>query len=220
MRPYAALLLTLAAEVALFGIAGTNFFSVQNAAEVARLSVEVGLLAVALTPVIVTGGIDLSVGSLMSLCAVVTGIEPRARRTLDRVHRVYAIEPVIAGVRCVRRIIRIVNIQAIVMIKLLRLPDKVRRVERVEDHRTSADLPVGILHGEAQIFGGRDEGTADLKRKTSDRGSVIRHGRRGRRGLIQIERETNVANPTVPVSSPCAQSASFDQLLLATAQEN
>ena len=34
---------------------------------------ELGLLALALTPVIVTGGIDLSVGSMMGLCAVVFG---------------------------------------------------------------------------------------------------------------------------------------------------
>ena len=38
-----------------------------------RLSVEIGLLAVALTPVITSGGIDLSVGSLMGLSAVVFG---------------------------------------------------------------------------------------------------------------------------------------------------
>ena len=52
---------------------GTNFFSLANAFEVLRLSVEIGLLAVALTPVIITGGIDLSVGSLMGLSAVVFG---------------------------------------------------------------------------------------------------------------------------------------------------
>ena len=38
-----------------------------------RLSVEFGLLALALTPVIITGGIDLSVGSMMGLAAVVFG---------------------------------------------------------------------------------------------------------------------------------------------------
>ncbi|HWE06977.1 MAG TPA: substrate-binding domain-containing protein, partial [Rhizomicrobium sp.] len=38
-----------------------------------RLGVELGLLALALTPVIVSGGIDLSVGSMMGLCAVVFG---------------------------------------------------------------------------------------------------------------------------------------------------
>ncbi len=39
-----------------------------------RLSVEIGLLTLALTPVLVTGGIDLSVGSLMGLAAVVFGM--------------------------------------------------------------------------------------------------------------------------------------------------
>src|SRR5439155_20142169 len=39
-----------------------------------RLVVEIGLLALALTPVIVTAGIDLSVGSLMGLSAVLLGM--------------------------------------------------------------------------------------------------------------------------------------------------
>src|SRR5690606_22355974 len=68
-----ALALLLALEVALFAAIGTNFFSIANGFEVLRLSVEVGLLALALTPVIVGGGVDLSVGSLMGLAAVVFG---------------------------------------------------------------------------------------------------------------------------------------------------
>src|SRR5947208_2436716 len=64
-------LLTL--EIAVFGVIGTNFLSLDNAFEVLRLSVEIGLLAVALTLVIVSGGIDLSVGSLMGLSAVLFG---------------------------------------------------------------------------------------------------------------------------------------------------
>jgi rhamnose transport system permease protein len=64
----------LAVEIAVFGVLGTNFFSRANAFEVVRVSVEIGLLALALTPVIVTGGIDLSVGSLMSLSAVLFGM--------------------------------------------------------------------------------------------------------------------------------------------------
>jgi rhamnose transport system permease protein len=67
------LVLLLLGEIALFGAKGAHFLSAQNAAEVARASVELGLLALALTPVIVTGGIDLSVGSLLGLCAVVMG---------------------------------------------------------------------------------------------------------------------------------------------------
>jgi rhamnose transport system substrate-binding protein len=63
----------LVIELAVFGVIGTNFFSVTNFFEISRLSVELGLLALAMTPVIVTGGIDLSVGSTLGLCAVVFG---------------------------------------------------------------------------------------------------------------------------------------------------
>lgn len=68
------LAIALALLVALFGVIGTNFFTTQNALEIGRLSVELGLLALALTPVIMTGGIDLSVGALMALAAVVMGL--------------------------------------------------------------------------------------------------------------------------------------------------
>ncbi len=64
----------LAAEVVVFAALGTNFLTAANAFEVVRLVVEIGLLALALTPVIVTGGIDLSVGSLMGLAAVLLGM--------------------------------------------------------------------------------------------------------------------------------------------------
>jgi rhamnose transport system substrate-binding protein len=67
------LLLALAAEIALFSAIAQNFFTLGNFFEVTRLSVELGLLAVALTPVIISGGIDLSVGSMMGLAAVVFG---------------------------------------------------------------------------------------------------------------------------------------------------
>ena len=63
----------LALEVAVFSVIGTNFASLANGFEVLRLCVEIGLLALALTPVITSGGIDLSVGSLMGLSAVVFG---------------------------------------------------------------------------------------------------------------------------------------------------
>jgi rhamnose transport system substrate-binding protein len=64
----------LLAEVAVFCVIGTNFASRSNAFEVVRLSVEIGLLALALTAVIVAGGIDLSVGALMGLSAVLFGM--------------------------------------------------------------------------------------------------------------------------------------------------
>ncbi|MGA3203552.1 MAG: substrate-binding domain-containing protein [Bryobacteraceae bacterium] len=66
-------LLALVAEVGIFSVIAQNFLSAANFVEVLRLSVELGLLALALTPVIITGGIDLSVGSMMGLCAVVFG---------------------------------------------------------------------------------------------------------------------------------------------------
>ena len=67
------LILAVLAEIALFAVVAQNFLTVGNFFEVTRLSVELGLLAVALTPVIVAGGIDLSVGAMLGLSAVVFG---------------------------------------------------------------------------------------------------------------------------------------------------
>ncbi|HVQ38550.1 MAG TPA: substrate-binding domain-containing protein [Pyrinomonadaceae bacterium] len=67
------LALVVLAECVIFSLTGNNFLSTSNAFEVTRLSVEIGLLALVLTPVIITGGIDLSVGSMMGLAAVVMG---------------------------------------------------------------------------------------------------------------------------------------------------
>ncbi|HEX6624554.1 MAG TPA: ABC transporter permease, partial [Pyrinomonadaceae bacterium] len=67
------LIVVLVVECAIFSVTGNNFLSSSNAFEITRLSVEIGLLALALTPIIITGGIDLSVGSMMGLAAVVLG---------------------------------------------------------------------------------------------------------------------------------------------------
>ena len=67
------LVVALAIEVALFAAIAPNFLSVANGFEIARATVELGLLAIALTPVIVTGGIDVSVGAMLGLAAVVFG---------------------------------------------------------------------------------------------------------------------------------------------------
>lgn len=67
------LLAVILAECAIFSVSGYNFLTPANAFEITRLSVEVGLLALVLTPIIITGGIDLSVGSMMGLAAVVMG---------------------------------------------------------------------------------------------------------------------------------------------------
>jgi rhamnose transport system permease protein len=67
------LLLVIVIECIVFSLTGNNFLSAGNAFEITRLSVEIGLLALALTPIIITGGIDLSVGSMIGLSAVVLG---------------------------------------------------------------------------------------------------------------------------------------------------
>ncbi|MCC7495244.1 MAG: substrate-binding domain-containing protein [Fimbriimonadaceae bacterium] len=67
------LLVVLAAECAVFGLLSDRFLTATNAFQMARQAVEVGLLATALTPVIISGGIDLAVGSLMGLAAVCFG---------------------------------------------------------------------------------------------------------------------------------------------------
>ena len=67
------LLVVILIECVVFSVTGNNFLSATNAFEITRLSVEIGLLALALTPIIITGGIDLSVGSMIGLAAVVFG---------------------------------------------------------------------------------------------------------------------------------------------------
>jgi rhamnose transport system permease protein len=71
------LLFAVVAEVAVFSALAENFFSAANFFEVMRFSVELGLLALALTPIIITGGIDLSIGSMMGLAAVLFGAASR-----------------------------------------------------------------------------------------------------------------------------------------------
>jgi ribose/xylose/arabinose/galactoside ABC-type transport system permease subunit len=67
------LAIVLVAEVVLFSLVGHNFWSLSGLSLVLRQASDVGLVAVAMTPVILLGGIDLSVGSLMGLSAVLLG---------------------------------------------------------------------------------------------------------------------------------------------------
>jgi len=60
-------------EVIVFSNTASHFNSTENFLEIIRLSAEVGLLALVMTSVILTGGIDLSVGSLLGLCAILFG---------------------------------------------------------------------------------------------------------------------------------------------------
>ena len=68
------LVLVILLEVILFQALGNNFLVGRNVSNIFRHSVEIGLLALAMTPVILTGGIDLSVGSMMGLSAVLFGM--------------------------------------------------------------------------------------------------------------------------------------------------
>lgn len=57
-----------------FSIVSRTFFTFTNITNVLLSAVVVGLLALGTTFVIVTGGIDLSIGTGMSLCAVMSGV--------------------------------------------------------------------------------------------------------------------------------------------------
>ncbi len=78
------LVAVLLAEIIIFSRTAENFATTGNALEIIRLSVELGLLALVMTPIILTGGIDLSVGSLLGLCAISFGKLWRDRRAATR----------------------------------------------------------------------------------------------------------------------------------------
>lgn len=65
--------LLVAALVALAG-QSDRFFTGANLLNQGRLMTEVGLIALGMTFVIVTGGIDLSVGSILGLCVILLGV--------------------------------------------------------------------------------------------------------------------------------------------------
>jgi rhamnose transport system permease protein len=67
------LVLALLVEILIFSRTGVNFATTGNMFEILRLSTEIGLIALVMTPIILTGGIDLSVGSLLGLSAILFG---------------------------------------------------------------------------------------------------------------------------------------------------
>lgn len=69
MRTYLALLLVFA----YFAIMAPNFLSVDNAVLISKHVALNAFLAIGMTFVIITGGIDLSVGSVVGLCGMVAG---------------------------------------------------------------------------------------------------------------------------------------------------
>ena len=64
----------LIALVVVFSLASPNFMQTQNVLAILQATSVNGVLAIAATLVIITGGIDLSVGTLMTFCAVITGV--------------------------------------------------------------------------------------------------------------------------------------------------
>lgn len=61
--------------IALIGLGALNnrFLTIDNLLNQGRLTTEVGLIALPMTFIIITGGIDLSVGSIVGLCAIMLG---------------------------------------------------------------------------------------------------------------------------------------------------
>ena len=57
-----------------FSLASENFLQSDNLIAILQATAVNGVLAVAATFVIITGGIDLSVGTLMTFCAVIAGV--------------------------------------------------------------------------------------------------------------------------------------------------
>lgn len=57
-----------------FSLASPNFMQTSNIIAILQATSVNGVLAIAATLVIITGGIDLSVGTLMTFCAVIAGV--------------------------------------------------------------------------------------------------------------------------------------------------
>ncbi len=68
-------LLAIILVIALVGLGAFNerFLTIDNLLNQGRLMTEIGLIALPMTFIIVTGGIDLSVGAIVGLCAIMVG---------------------------------------------------------------------------------------------------------------------------------------------------
>jgi len=64
----------LIALIVVFSLASPNFMQTQNILAILQATSVNGVLAISATLVIITGGIDLSVGTLMTFCAVIAGV--------------------------------------------------------------------------------------------------------------------------------------------------
>lgn len=67
------LFLIMIVTVVILSVQTDRFLTVSNLLNQGRLMTEIGLVALPMTFIIITGGIDLSVGSIFGLCAIVLG---------------------------------------------------------------------------------------------------------------------------------------------------
>lgn len=88
LRHETVLLLVVIAEILYFNSVSRRFCTLDNSFDIIRHSAEIALLALVMTPIILTGGIDLSVGSLLGLCAILFG----------KMWRDGALSPLLAGI--------------------------------------------------------------------------------------------------------------------------
>ncbi|MCP4384508.1 MAG: ABC transporter permease, partial [Hyphomicrobiales bacterium] len=74
LRHEALLLMFLVLAIGVLAVATDKFLTVDNMLNQGRLMTEVALVALPMTYIIITGGIDLSVGSVMGLAAIMLGV--------------------------------------------------------------------------------------------------------------------------------------------------
>lgn len=77
-REYVTFLL-LAVEIILFGLLAPNFLTVDNLIRVVQNNAEIAMVSIGMTIVMLLGGIDLSVGSVMGVIAIVIGYMLQAK---------------------------------------------------------------------------------------------------------------------------------------------
>lgn len=77
-REYVTFLL-LVVEIILFGILAPNFLTVDNLIRVVQNNAEIAMVSIGMTIVMLLGGIDLSVGSVMGVIAIVIGYMLQAK---------------------------------------------------------------------------------------------------------------------------------------------
>lgn len=73
LRHETMLAVILLVALIVLGALNNRFLTIDNLLNQGRLTTEVGLIALPMTFIIITGGIDLSVGSIVGLCAILLG---------------------------------------------------------------------------------------------------------------------------------------------------